>query len=333
VDSSLLAMMAAWSEDPRALEHRAVSIRDVEDYWEPEPRRDRRLSAIIPALPYLVPIGILLVLAISIISIVVGGYAYGWEWTGFLGKTLWDWMKLLLVPAILALGGLLITQMERYSAGKAQEIQVATLQAQQENAQEQARLQRMSMEQNQSHAQAQLENQLELELHRQQDERLQAYLDRMTQLLLNKDSRTGQSRVDEEIRMLARAWTLTMLGRLQDNPRQKSVPVQFLHAAGLIERGEPFVLLSGANLDGADLGGVRLNNADLSNTGLKGANLTGANLSGADLRGANLDGAEGVTAEQLRQASSVEGATMPNGQKYEDWLKDQAGGKEDEKNE
>jgi hypothetical protein len=31
----------------------------------------------------------------------------------------------------------------------------------------------------------------------------------------------------------------------------------------------------------------------------------------------------------LKAASSLEGATMPNGQKYEDWLKDREDRKED----
>jgi hypothetical protein len=41
-----------------------------------------------------------------------------------------------------------------------------------------------------------------------------------------------------------------------------------------------------------------------------------ADLSGADLSGANLTDAY-VSEEQLRSAGPLEGATMPNGQKYE----------------
>jgi hypothetical protein len=33
--------------------------------------------------------------------VVVGGYALGWGWTGFQGNTLWDWLRLLLVPFLL----------------------------------------------------------------------------------------------------------------------------------------------------------------------------------------------------------------------------------------
>ena len=43
--------------------------------------------------------------------------------------------------------------------------------------------------------------------------------------------------------------------------------------------------------------------------------------SGANLSKANLSGIHGWTKEQLGEAKSLEGATMPNGQKYEDWRK------------
>jgi hypothetical protein len=47
----------------------------------------------------------------------------------------------------------------------------------------------------------------------------------------------------------------------------------------------------------------------------------GAFLDEADLREADLRGARGWTEEQQRSAlKSLEGATTPNGQKYEDWL-------------
>jgi uncharacterized protein YjbI with pentapeptide repeats len=90
--------------------------------------------------------------------------------------------------------------------------------------------------------------------------------------------------------------------------------------------------LSLANLSGAKLRGAYLNEANLSGASLRDADLREANLyatelSGADLSGANLNEAylafaTGVTNEELKkQAASLQGATMPNGQKYEDWLK------------
>ncbi len=45
-----------------------------------------------------------------------------------------------------------------------------------------------------------------------------------------------------------------------------------------------------------------------------------ANLSGANLREVDLRDVRGVTNKELdQQAASLQGATMPNGQKYEDW--------------
>ena len=118
--------------------------------------------------------------------------------------------------------------------------------------------------------------------------------------------------------------------------------------------------LKGANLRRAymaraNLVDVRLSEADLGNAMLFGANLSlakldGANLSAAvlmgdkrgtplqrisvihkytlggvgpknaDLSRANLTDAY-INEEQLDSAESLKGATMPNGRKYEDWLK------------
>jgi uncharacterized protein YjbI with pentapeptide repeats len=70
-------------------------------------------------------------------------------------------------------------------------------------------------------------------------------------------------------------------------------------------------ILKNSNLSDANLSGANLSLANLSN-----ANLAGAKLSGADLSEANMSGAEGIAKEELEdQAASIEGATMPNGQK------------------
>jgi uncharacterized protein YjbI with pentapeptide repeats len=83
------------------------------------------------------------------------------------------------------------------------------------------------------------------------------------------------------------------------------------------------------NLTNADLSEAKLQNADLSSAVLQNANLTNA-----DLTDANLDGATGITNEELeQQAGSLEGATMPNGQKYEEWRKDKQGNGKDVENE
>jgi uncharacterized protein YjbI with pentapeptide repeats len=176
-----------------------------------------------------------------------------------------------------------------------------------------------------------------------QEDALQAYLDQMSTLLLDKDLRTSDE--DSEVRTLARARTLLVLERL--DPSRKTEVMEFLveeELVGGVDGEVPIVPLSGADLSGADVssGGVYLteekgSGADLGGAWLSGADLSGANLRlaylvGADLSGAYLDDAnlsfadltdaKGVTNEELeQQAVSLVDATMPNGQKCEDWLK------------
>jgi hypothetical protein len=45
--------------------------------------------------------GAALVLTGVLLVLLVGGYVRGWRWTGFTGNTLWDWVKLFLVPFLL----------------------------------------------------------------------------------------------------------------------------------------------------------------------------------------------------------------------------------------
>jgi uncharacterized protein YjbI with pentapeptide repeats len=126
---------------------------------------------------------------------------------------------------------------------------------------------------------------------------------------------------------IAQAQTLTILRQL-DSQGKRTV-VLFLLDARLIQAtadiGPVIALaeadLSNADLSGASLEGADLSDADLGNADLSGANLDGADLTSANLKDANLSGAEELTDEQLGEVQSLEGATMPNGQKYEDWLK------------
>ena len=73
--------------------------------------------------------------------------------------------------------------------------------------------------------------------------------------------------------------------------------------------------LSRANLTNANLYGVGLTGAYLNGANLTNANLTGANLTEADLTEADLTGAK-VTDEQLKQVKSLQGAIMPDGSKH-----------------
>ena len=76
--------------------------------------------------------------------------------------------------------------------------------------------------------------------------------------------------------------------------------------------------LQGANLSQASLQGANLNQASLDYADLSAANLQDANLSQASLRGANLSqanlqGTWNINLGMLREATSLEGTTLPDG--------------------
>ena len=90
--------------------------------------------------------------------------------------------------------------------------------------------------------------------------------------------------------------------------------------------------LTDANLSHAALQDAKLSSAVLQNANLTNAVLTDANLTNAYLSDADLSEARGLTTEQLSAARSLEGATMPDGQRlkskdnpdgptFEEWLK------------
>ena len=201
---------------------------------------------------------------------------------GFHGKTVWDWLPIvgaLLVPLVIALGTGWITRqlanLENQRAQQAQKVENQRAEAERELAEQRA-----------------------------QDEALQAYLDQMSGLLLEKDLRTSEE--DSEVRTLARARALTVLERL--DPSRKTAVVQFLVEAKLVQRvvgTGPIISLNGADLSGAYLFSSALSGADLERADLGQANLSDADLSWADLREADLDGARGVTNRELEQQASL----------------------------
>src|SRR5215208_8106652 len=302
------------------------------------------------------------------------------RWTGFRGRTVWDWLHLvsaLAIPVAVAVAGFWFT-------------------AQQNALQQKIEDRRAEAEQ-------------ELAAQRAQDEALQTYLGQVGTLLLKED--LPNAKKGSKVITLARARTLTVLGRL--GPDRKRTVIEFLYEASLINGDNPAISLNNANLSGidlssrylkdrritgdpnleginlrgadlrgADLSGANINDglppddlvnvskADTSVVSLQGADLTQADLSGADLSSADLSGAKQllsgadlsgvhlsnadlksavlpprglpdvdlsgadlrgadtlfITPKKLaQQAKSLEGATMPNGQKYEEWLKDKKG--------
>src|SRR5579884_3785815 len=128
------------------------------------------------------------------------GYRFHWR-TGFADKTFWDWMQLLIVPFMLTIGGLWFSQVQQ-----TKERDVAERNAKTEK---------------------------DIALDNQRESLLQTYLDRMSELLLDKhllDEETNKNKAPD----LARARTLTALSRL--DPVRKGSLVQFLREAGLIKR-------------------------------------------------------------------------------------------------
>jgi uncharacterized protein YjbI with pentapeptide repeats len=236
---------------------------------------------------------------------------------GFRGMTVRDWLQLLIVPLALVLIGFLFTM-------------------QQDARQQQTEDQRAQAERRLAEQSA-------------QDEALQAYLDQLSYLLLEKDLRNSDE--GSEVRTLARARTATVIQRL-DAEGNRNV-IRFLNEAGLTKnRRSSIRLLAGVDLQGAQLGGADLVSTDLSFTNLSDADLSdanlldaklrgtdlsdadlsdadlkyaylieadlsNANLSGADLIEANLSNARGITKEQLeKQTENLKGALMPDKTKH-----------------
>ena len=244
---------------------------------------------------------------------------YRVAWAGFAGKTLWDWMDLLIVPIVLAIGGWLLNRSE-----KEREEQVT------------ARREAINRD---------------IATDTQRETTLQTYFDRMSDLLLTENLRGSEEK--SEVRAVARVWTLTVLRRM--DRERKVIVLRFLYEADLIHAGRGIVNLNGADfaratlahinlaqadlhridltgaslfeaylrnadlrgatLRAANLRGAKLYNAALQGADLRSADLTGAKLKNVSLQGANLRGAQ-VTEQQLAEARSLRGTIMPDGSQH-----------------
>jgi uncharacterized protein YjbI with pentapeptide repeats len=216
-----------------------------------------------------VAIGVVAIVLVVVITLIIAGYWF--DWTGFNGynkvtiahtisgtnagtvtkteeyqpgKALWDWLNLLGVLAIPAVVGL----------------GAAWYTAQQG---------KVSDRENTDN---------------QRETALQAYIDKMSELLLEKHLR--ESAPEDEVRTIARVRTITILFQLDE--RRIGYVFAFLRESGLMstKTNDSIVSLHGADLHAADFREAVLDDANLS-----GANLIGADLSFAFLERANLSGA------------------------------------------
>ena len=135
-------------------------------------------------------------------------------------------------------------------------------------------------------------------LDKQREDLLQAYLDRMSELLLEKKLATSPS---EEASNVARVRTITLLFQL--DARRIGYVFAFLREAGLMSAysDSSIVSLSQANLNKIDLSQANLSEANLSEANLGQANLRQANLRQANLYIANLSEAN-LSEADFRQA-------------------------------
>jgi uncharacterized protein YjbI with pentapeptide repeats len=180
-------------------------------------------------------------------------------------KTLWNWLELLIVPAVIAGGGIWFNRQ------------------QQERQREDNRQQQ--------------ERELDLAERRSQDEALQTYLDGMSQLLTDKDRPLHRARPGDSLSTVARARTLTVLTKLDGG--RKGILLRFLYESGLLNKDTPVFTISGGDLSGADLTGAGLRDATLPpplfGSGTpphRGSTFVLLKLNGANLSGANLNNAK-----------------------------------------
>jgi hypothetical protein len=151
----------------------------------------------------------LLSIVVVLIILSILGYIFNWHWTGLVpetsepkqhAKTLWDWLQLLIIPAVLAVAGYVIN--------------LTVSRGEQEATKQRAKTEREIAQDNQREA------------------ALQEYIDKMSELLLHEKLRESQP--EDEVRKIVRVRTLTVISRL-DAYRKCSI-LQFLHESGLIDK-------------------------------------------------------------------------------------------------
>ena len=195
------------------------------------------------------------------------------------GKTLWDWLDLLVVPAVLVIGGIAFSWAERNSNNAIADRRI---------------VEDRKIAEEQRSEDRRIEAERIAEEHRLQDDRirdalLREYLDRMSDLLITH--KLGSSNEGDPERLVARARTVTILNALGQDGARKGNIVRFLYEAKLLNKANPIVNLQGADLRHAGLIGANLSEANLNVTNLIEADFRGAKLNRADLSGADLSGA------------------------------------------
>jgi uncharacterized protein YjbI with pentapeptide repeats len=218
---------------------------------------------------------IALLVAVSVVAFIVTAYVRHWKWAGFAAspsepasvrpyKTLWDWLQLLIVPAILilvvALWNASQTSRDKSREDDARQATVLT-----------AYLNQMS--------DLILEEDL---LISEVDSPVRAVARSVTLITLR---RVGGERKGAIIRFLYESHLLQIPQEQEHNVYLNGAD---LSSANLAGAQLPRAFLGDVN----DLGLVDLGGANLAGASLRAANLRGVTLGGSDLRGADLRGAD-----------------------------------------
>ncbi|MCB9453742.1 MAG: pentapeptide repeat-containing protein [Anaerolineaceae bacterium] len=253
-------------------------------------------------------IGRLGILVAAFILIVV--FLYQVEWSGLQGKNVWDWLELIIVPLVLAGGGLFLQRIEEGRNKREESLEKEREERQAEREKQQARDNLMD-----SIFQSYLDDMSDLMIR----DRLQTMLDIVTADRLQKKSAANSQKgaeassdaIDNDT--LAEATAVVTVARSRTITAFKSLDVQrrnlvanFLRETGLVtgERGTLLaeIRLTGMDLSRTDFYKFNFSTAVLYSTDFGGSNLFHANLSGAYLFGANLSHTDLSNAD-LRQAS------------------------------
>ena len=224
-------------------------------------------------------------------------------------KNIWDWVGLLGVPIALTAFGWFQQSREKQQALADKKIAEQQVLVEKEVAEQKAFVEKGIAEQ-------QAKTEKEIAESNQREEALQNYLDRLSDLLIEKnligkavkfqaasekqaEDNQPDLKILEEKELLdaasdvIRARTLSLLRRLGKDGERKGHVIRFLIEAEVISKLKLNLGnadLSGADLRDADLNGANLRDADLSGADFRDADLSGADLSVANLSGTNLSG-------------------------------------------
>ena len=284
----------------------------------------------------------------GVVEVIIYGYLERPGWIGSSGKQFWDYLDLLIVPAALALGVYWLNRRQTERDQQAEDAQQErALAVESQRAQDEA-------------LQAYLDQMSQLLADPERPLRRSRPGDTLS-MLARARTLTVLQRLESGLLKRSVVQFLYEAGLITKDHVVVELRGADLAKANLTDAELKGASLRGAYLARANLTLAKLSKADLRDTKLFGANLQYAKLDGANLRGAELIGdGRGpplprvsrtgslpilhgpgpqnadlmyadlhgadltdayVSEEQLLSADFLQGATMPNTRKYEDWLK------------